>query len=131
MAKKTLRKGAGVKIGVTFLLSIVVGYTLTGVLRFITEKKALNGLLLDVSGTIRYLLNDADPQSQLLVAILSVVFFGWFLSKMRLFEHKYEDAHDFGVHGSARFTQPHEVIDGKHFSKQNKYSKANPEKTLA
>lgn len=130
MAKKTLRKGAGVKIGVTFLLSIVVGYTITGVLRFIAEKESLNGLLLDVSGTISFLLNDADQQSQLLVAILSVVFFGWFLSKMNLFEHKYEDAHDFGVHGSARFTQPAEVIDGKHFSKQNKYHKGNPEKSL-
>lgn len=130
MAKKTLRKGAGVKIGVTFLLSIVVGYTITSVLRFIAEKESLNGLLLDVSGTTGFLLNEADRQSQLLVAILSVVFFGWFLSKMNLFEHTYEDAHDFGVHGSARFTQPAEVIDGKHFSKQNKYTKANPEKTL-
>lgn len=131
MAKKTLRKGAGMKIGVTFLLSLVVGYTLTGVLRFIAEKESLNGLLLDLSGTIGFLLNDADRQSQLLVAILSVVFFGWFLSKMSLFETKYEDAHDYGVHGSARFTQPAEVIDGKHFSKQNKYNKTHPEKTLA
>src|SRR5699024_10936056 len=69
-------------------------------------------------------------QSQLLVAILTVVFFGWFLSKMRLVEHTYEDAHDFGVHGSARFTEPSQVLDDKYFSKHNRYQPKSPEKTL-
>ncbi|MGK7379742.1 VirD4-like conjugal transfer protein, CD1115 family [Planococcus sp. 1R117A] len=130
MTKKKLQKGAGVKIGITVLLSLLVGYTVTGFLRFIHEKGNLNAILLDVSGTTSFITGQADRQSQLLVGILSLVFFGWFLSKMRLFEEKYEDAHDFGVHGSARFTQPHEVINGKQFSKQNKFYPSQPEKTL-
>ena len=131
MAKKKLQKGAGVKIGITVLLSLLVGYVLTGFLRFINEKGDLNAILLDVSGTLSFITEQADRQTQLLVGMLSVVFLGWFLSKMRLFEERYEDAHDFGVHGSARFTQPHEVINGKHFSKQNKFYPSQPEKTLS
>lgn len=131
MAKKKLQKGAGVKIGITVLLSLLVGYVLTGFLRFINVKGDLNAILLDVSGTLSFITEQADRQTQLLVGMLCVVFFGWFLSKMRLFEERYEDAHDFGVHGSARFTPPHEVINGKHFSKQNKFYPSQPEKTLS
>lgn len=131
MAKKKLQKGAGVKIGIIVLLSLLVGYVLTGFLRFINVKGDLNAILLDVSGTLSFITEQADRQTQLLVGMLCVVFFGWFLSKMRLFEERYEDAHDFGVHGSARFTPPHEVINGKHFSKQNKFYPSQPEKTLS
>ena len=58
------------------------------------------------------------------------VFFFWFLSKMNLIEKTYEDAHDYGVHGSAHFTQPQDVMDGKQLSKRNKYHKSNPSKTF-
>lgn len=37
MMKKTLQKGAGKKIAVTFLLSLLIGYALTGLLRFLKE----------------------------------------------------------------------------------------------
>lgn len=130
MTKKTLRKGAGTKIGITFLLSLLIGYTIAGFLRFMKEQGALNTILLDVRGTLGFLIHQADQQAQLLVLILTVVFFVWFVSKMKLFDAKYEDAHDFGVHGSARFTEPTEVIDGKHFSKKNHFTPKNPEKTL-
>ncbi len=129
MMKKTLQKGAGKKIAVTFLLSLVIGYALTGLLRFLKEGGGLNALLLDVQGTLTFL-TETDQQSQLLVAILTVVFFGWFLSKMRLMEHTYEDAHDFGVHGSAKFTKPSEVLNGKYFSKHHTYQSKQPEKTV-
>ncbi|MFP3421872.1 TrsK protein, partial [Bacillus sp. SIMBA_161] len=88
MMKKTLQKGAGKKIAVTFLLSLLIGYALTGLLRFLKEGGGLNALLLDVQGTLTFL-TETDQQSQLLVAILTIVFFGWFLSKMRLVEHTY------------------------------------------
>ena len=76
MMKKTLQKGAGKKIAVTFLLSLLIGYALTGLLRFLKEGGGLNALLLDVQGTLTFL-TETDQQSQLLVAILTV--FGGFM----------------------------------------------------
>lgn len=127
--KKRIQKGAGKKITVTFVLSLLIGYAVTGLLRFLQQGGGLNALLLDIRGTLAFL-TETDRQSQLLVVILTVVFFGWFLSKMRLMEHTYEDAHSFGVHGSARFTEPSQVLDGKYFSKHNRYQPKSPEKTL-
>ncbi len=127
--KKTFQKGAGLKIFITFLLSLIVGYALTGLLRFLNGGGTLNTLLLDFKGTFTFLM-ETDQRSQLLVAILSIVFFGWFLSKMRLRTNSYEDAHDFGVHGSSRFTKPADVLNGKYFSEKNRYQTKQPEKTL-
>lgn len=127
--KKTFQKGAGLKIFVAFLLSLIVGYAITGLLRFLNSGGTLNTLLLDFKGTFTFLM-ETDQRSQLLVAILSIVFFGWFLSKMRLRTNSYEDAHDFGVHGSARFTKPADVLNGKYFSEKNRYQTKQPEKTL-
>ena len=86
----------------------------------------MNNQLLDVTGTLNYVMNEADNQTKILIIILMGVFFFWFLSKMNLMEKSYEDAHDYGVHGSSRFTLPHEVMNGKQLSKRNKYSKSNP-----
>jgi len=130
MAKRKFRKDAGVRIAITFLLTLLIGYVLSGLFTFLKLKGTLNNRLLDVSGTFDYVMNDADKQTQILIFLLMGVFFFWFLSKMNLVEKSYEDAHDYGVHGSARFTQPHVVMNGKQLSKRNKYSKANPSKTF-
>lgn len=130
MAKRKFRKDAGLRIAITFLLTLLIGYVLSGLFTFLKLKGDLNSRLLDMSGTLNYVLNDADTQTKILVILLSGLFFFWFLSKMNLMEKSYEDAHDYGVHGSARFTHPHEVMNGKQLSKRNKYSKSNPEKTF-
>jgi type IV secretion system protein VirD4 len=130
MAKRKFRKGAGVRIAMTFLLTLLIGYVLSGLFTLLKLKGELNNRLLDVSGTLDYVTNDADNQTKLLIVLLMGVFFFWFLSKMNLMEKTYEDAHDYGVHGSAHFTQPQDVMDGKQLSKRNKYHKANPSKTF-
>jgi type IV secretion system protein VirD4 len=130
MAKRKFRKGAGVRIAMTFLLTLLIGYVLSGLFTLLKLKGELNNRLLDVSGTLDYVTNDADNQTKLLIVLLMGVFFFWFLSKMNLMEKTYEDAHDYGVHGSAHFTHPQDVMDGKQLSKRNKYHKANPSKTF-
>ena len=130
MAKRKFRKDAGIRIAVTFLLTLLIGYVLSGLFTFLKLKGSFNSHLLDVTGTFDYVMNDADNQTKILIILLTGVFFFWFLSKMKLMEKSYEDAHDYGVHGSSRFTQPHEVMNGKQLSKQNKYSKSNPTKTF-
>lgn len=130
MAKRKLRKDAGIRIAVTFLLTLLIAYVLSGVFTFLKLKGSLNSQLLDVTGTFDYVMNDADNQTKILIILLAAVFFFWFLSKMNLMEKSYENAHDYGVHGSSRFTRPHEVMNGKQLSKQNKYSKSNPTKTF-
>ncbi|MFJ7828526.1 VirD4-like conjugal transfer protein, CD1115 family [Psychrobacillus sp. NPDC096623] len=130
MAKRKFRKDAGIKIAVTFLLTLLIGYVLSGLFTFLMLKGSLNSRLLDVTGTFDYVMNDADNQTKILIILLMGVFFFWFLSKMNLMEKSYEDAHDYGVHGSSRFTRPHEVMNGKQLSKRNKYSKSNPAKTF-
>ncbi|MGE6489809.1 VirD4-like conjugal transfer protein, CD1115 family [Paenisporosarcina sp. NPDC076898] len=130
MAKRKFRKGAGVRIAMTFLLTLLIGYVLSGLFTLLKLKGELNNRLLDVSGTLDYVLNDADNQTKLLILLLMGVFFFWFISKMNLIEKTYEDAHDYGVHGSARFTLPHEVMNGKQLAKRNKYHKTNPTKTF-
>lgn len=130
MAKRKFRKDAGIRIGVTFLLTLLIGYVLSGLFTFLKLKGSFNSHLLDVTGTFGYVMNDADNQTKVLITLLAAVFFFWFLSKMNLMEKSYEDAHDYGVHGSSRFTQPHEVMNGKQLSKRNKYSKSNPAKTF-
>lgn len=130
MAKRKFRKGAGVRIAMTFLLTLLIGYVLSGLFTLLKLKGELNNRLLDVSGTLDYVLNDADNQTKLLILLLMGVFFFWFISKMNLIEKTYEDAHDYGVHGSARFTLPQEVMNGKQLAKRNKYYKSNPTKTF-
>ena len=130
MAKRKFRKDAGIRIAVAFLLTLLIGYVLSGMFTFLKLKGSFNSRLLDVTGTFDYVLNDADNQTKILIILLMGVFFFWFLSKMNLMEKSYEDAHDYGVHGSSKFTQPHEVMNGKQLSKRNKYSKSNPTKTF-
>ncbi len=130
MAKRKFRKGAGVRIAMTFLLTLLIGYVLSGLFTVLKLKGDLNNRLLDVSGTLDYVINDADNQTKLLILLLMGVFFFWFISKMNLIEKTYEDAHDYGVHGSARFTLPQEVMNGKQLAKRNKYHKTNPTKTF-
>lgn len=130
MAKRKFRKGAGLRIAMTFLLTLLIGYVLSGLFTLLKLKGDLNNRLLDVPGTLDYVMNDADNQTKLLILLLMGVFFFWFISKMNLIEKTYEDAHDYGVHGSARFTLPQEVMNGKQLAKRNKYHKANPTKTF-
>jgi len=125
-----LRKGASGRIAITFLLTLLIGYVLSGLFTFLKLKGNLNDRLLDVSGTLDYAMNGADKQTQVLIVLLMGVFFFWFVSKMGLLEKTYEDAHDYGVHGSARFTLPQEVMNGKQLSTHNKYNKNQPNKTF-
>ena len=60
MAKRKLRKDAGIRIAVTFLLTLLIGYVLSALFTFLKLKGSLNSHLLDVTGTLDYVMNDAD-----------------------------------------------------------------------
>lgn len=121
-----MRNSVFARIIVTLLFSLVCGYFGTVLLRvLITQNNDITGYVLDYEGTIQFILNET-VQNQLVILLLVAGVFIYMFSKLNKGKKQYEDASDFGVHGTARWGKFEEVIDGIVLSKKNKYKKKNP-----
>lgn len=118
------------KIVVALLFSVICAYFLSALLRTLIEKsKDVQGNILDYQGTYEFIMN-TSTQNQFIVVILTACIFFFMLSKMNIKPNKYQDASDFGVHGTSRWGKFEEIIDGQALSKNNKFTKNNPVKSL-
>ncbi|MED3382258.1 type IV secretory system conjugative DNA transfer family protein [Bacillus tropicus] len=107
----------------------ILGYFYAGLLRVLKEHNNLQDNLKDYEGTIQFM-KTTDKQMQILYLVVLVISMGFVISKMGLKNKEYEDASDFGVHGTSRWGTILELLKGGAIAKDSKYSEKDPFKTL-
>lgn len=121
-----MRKNPVLKTLVVLIFSLLVAYVFTSFIRTIIDgENNMQYNFLDYQGTITYLFN-TSAENQFIVAVLSGFFFVLMLKEFFKKKDSFDDASDYGVHGTARFAKFEEVINGKLLSKKNKYKKKEP-----
>lgn len=126
MAGRKLRKGAAKKILASMVVTLAVTYVVSGLLYGITEMIHLQDAVMDVQGVIQFV-QTTNFQNQLVITIIAIIFFGWFVKQLGIFQESYEDASDYGVHGSGQMGSVKEYIKKGIISKKDrsKYSPRN------
>lgn len=127
MKRKGRNKFVQILCGLT--IGTILGYFYAGLLRVLKEHNNLQDNLKDYEGTIQFM-KTTDKQMQILFLVVLVISMGFVFSKMGLKNKKYEDASDFGVHGTSRWGTIPELLKGGAISKNSKYSETDPFKTL-
>ncbi len=120
------KKNAWKPIFMCFLLSIGGSYLIMSLFYSLLGKGGpLNEVLLAPSATYSFIM--ADPNLQKIMIVLPFILLAFLLKafKNEILLKKYKDASEFGIHGTAKWLKPSEVIDDKTFSKKNGYKK-NP-----
>ena len=108
----------------------MLSYTFLGVLRTLLEFTDFEKNILDFKNTVLYfkkLDNDMKMVFAIFVSLITV-FIG---KKMGFYKRKYEDASDFGVHGTSRWGKFEELLKGEAIAKNNKYSSKKLFKSLS
>lgn len=124
-----LRESKVIKIIVSLIFAVICGYFISALLRMLVENGSFQDNLLDFQGTTIFL-KTTEYTNQILVAVLTGSIFVGVFSKINQPPRKYKVDSEFGVHGSSRFAEPKELIDGKTMTKKNKYKKKDPVKSL-
>lgn len=107
----------------SFLLSILFSYLLMVFFYWIGPGGDLTQLLLEPVKVISFAY--AQENLKVIFSLMPFVILGALLYNMRssIFLPKLIDASDFGLHGTSKWGQPSDVVNGKTFSKRNAYSK--------
>lgn len=131
MKKRKLKKGAGAKLFVAIILTVVVAYAISGLTYGIFAKIELLDALKDYEGIWNFLLT-TERMNLLIPGIGTIFCLGWFLKTFDIFEKKYEDADEYGLHGTSKWADIDVLRNGKTFSKpkDSKYSNRSLEKSL-
>ncbi|HZH59647.1 MAG TPA: type IV secretory system conjugative DNA transfer family protein [Metabacillus sp.] len=127
---KELDKRFWRKVFGTIILTLMLSYTFLGVLRTLLEFTDFEKNILDFKNTVLYfkkLDNDMKMVFAIFVSLITV-FIG---KKMGFYKRKYEDASDFGVHGTSRWGKFEELLKGEAIAKNNKYSSKKLFKSLS
>ena len=105
----------------SLLITLLIAYFFTGLLRTITLKSNISENMKDPLGNIDFIVN-GNIQIQVFVPLLTVVLFGVIFSKLGG-RRGYQDASDHGVHGTSRWGRFEELKKGKAVSLNNKIKK--------
>lgn len=119
------KKNAWKPIFVSVVLSIIATYVLMGLFYMIGNGGELNEILLNPKELILFCYT--EESLKIVFSLTPFVILAALLYNFRssIFIQKFQYADEFGLHGTSRFGEPSEVIDGKMFSKNNSYTK-NP-----
>jgi len=131
MKKLKFKKGAGPRILVAFILTAIVAYAISGLTYGLFAQINLMEAVLDVPGTFNFLAT--TDRINLLIPILGTILaLGSFLKTFNIFEKPYEDADEYGIHGTSRWADIDELRNGKTFSKtkDSKYSSSDLRKSM-
>lgn len=124
-----MRESKLAKTIATLIFSLLIGYFITAVLHSLFDNTGLQGNILDFKGTYEFLLA-TTLQDQVVVGALTTTVFGFTLSALMKKPKAYQDASDFGVHGTARWGRFEEVINNKALSLKNKFKLKDPYKSF-
>ncbi|MBL5782810.1 VirD4-like conjugal transfer protein, CD1115 family [Heyndrickxia sporothermodurans] len=125
---KKKEKGYWKKVVAAFFMTLVVAYALAAALFAINDHTNFQENILDFDRTFDWVLT-TDFEMQMVLGVLSVVFFGFVLSKVG--EKKgFQNASDHGVHGTSRWGEVEELKKGKAISSNNQFGENKPFKTL-
>jgi type IV secretion system protein VirD4 len=116
------------KIIAGLFMTLIVAYFLSSALRTLNEYTNFQKNVLDFKGTLDFIFN-TNSQNQMVVLLLSAVFFGFMISKMGG-KKGYKDASDHGVHGTSRWGKFEELLKGNAIAKKNKFNPRDPIKTF-
>ncbi|GGJ75499.1 VirD4-like conjugal transfer protein, CD1115 family [Virgibacillus salexigens] len=129
MKKRKLKKGAGSKLFVAGILTIIVAYTISALTYGLFAQINLMDGIKDFEGVLNFL-TTTERINLLIPIILTVLCLGWFLKTFDIWEKNYKDASGFGVKGTAKWGNPQDVVDGKTLSKNSDFSTKNLNKSL-
>lgn len=120
------KKHAWKPILVSFFLTILGTYILMVLFYMLGNGGGFNQILLSPQKVIPFVYTE-DENLRLVFSLAPFVILGLVLYYFRtsILLPRYEDASDFGLHGTSRWGQPSDVINGKTFSKNNSYT-TNP-----
>lgn len=131
MKKRTLKKGAGAKLAVVILLTVVVAYVISGLTYGLFAQINLADSLMDYEGIWNFLMT--TERVNLLIPIIGTILsLGWFLKTFDIWEKNYEDADEYGIHGTSKWADIDKLRNGKTFSKpkESNYNHSSLEKAL-
>lgn len=120
------KKHAWKPILVSFFLTILGTYILMVLFYMLGNGGGFNQILLSPQEVIPFVYTE-DENLRLVFSLAPFVILGLVLYYFRtsILLPRYEDASDFGLHGTSRWGHPSDVINGKTFSKNNSYT-TNP-----
>lgn len=131
MAKKRKEKSLLSKVVATLLMFSVLFYSFNAaIMAFIGGMGKFEETFTDYQSVIHFMLYSDDLQNRMVAAVLAVVVTVLLSVKMFSSQKQYKNAHDFGLHGTARFAELSEYIESGTASKNNHASTDNPFKTL-
>lgn len=112
------RESAKRAILLCVLLTIIGVYVIGAFFHMIENNVGFNAAVQSPIDTIDFIIN-GNSDIQFLVWFSPVIIFALLLSwqKDKIIQKKFEDASDIGVHGSAKWGKPKELMNGKFFSK--------------
>ncbi|AOZ94887.1 VirD4-like conjugal transfer protein, CD1115 family [Paenibacillus crassostreae] len=118
-----LKKKAWKPIFVSFLLAIIFSYLLMVGFYFVGPGGDITQLILEPMKVIPFAYSQENLK--VIFSLVPFVMLGALLYSMRtsIILPKLIDASDFGLHGTSKWGQPSDVVNGKTFSKKNSYSK--------
>lgn len=115
------KKKAWKPIFVSFLLSLIFSYLLMVGFYIIGPGGDITELILDPATVIPF--TYSQENLKVIFSFMPFIILGALLYSMRtsILLPKLVDASDFGLHGTSKWGQPSDVVNGKTFSKRNSY----------
>ncbi|RBW68231.1 VirD4-like conjugal transfer protein, CD1115 family [Bacillus taeanensis] len=126
--KRKLKKSWKPLVSVCAVLSIFISYSVFAFLFHMMNVKSLEFKFEDfvqnysrVSDILTF--TYGDPNLKMIGIIVPILFFAFFLYLRResLFEKQYDDASEFGLHGTNKLEDPTNAINGQVLSNKNEY----------
>lgn len=117
------KKKAWKPIFASFLLTMLFSYLLMVFFYFVGPGGDLTQLLLEPAKVVPFVYSEENLK--VIFMLIPFVILGALLYSMRtsILLPKLVDASDFGLHGTSKWGQPSDVVNGRTFSKRNTYSK--------
>lgn len=126
MKKKTLKKGKGTRarIIVSIILILLVSYLICALTYGIFTQIALTDAMLSPFETFEFL-SGVELEVLLIPILLSVMFAYWIINSIDIWDRKYEDAEEYGLHGTSKWADIRSLQNGKTLatSKESTFNK--------
>lgn len=119
MRNRKLKKGAAPKLVVSILLIVLVSYLSSALTYGIFTQIELLDAIQDPSGVVDFL-SSTELANLLIPVILSILFAAWVINIVDIWEKKYEDADEYGLHGTSKWADIKSLQDGKTLAKSSK-----------
>src|SRR5699024_4487654 len=102
MKNRRLKKGAAPKLTVSIILILVVIYSACALTYGIFTQIDLIDAIRNPSGVVEFL-TSTERTNLLIPIILSILFAVWIFNILDIWDKKYEDADDYGLHGTSKW----------------------------